>query len=191
MGQCFSAKGVEGLNAAGGPATRRPGQTPRPAGGLGAMGPSRMGPDDIENQLFQNGGTGPLFPQRTPDKANTGQRTPPGEGPAPPFSGPSVEQQQIQDAFVSAEVGNLNDLNGTNKGAGEANGATPAKKTVMRRSFPPVGVKLVLDQDFASVAGREQRAAFEDTITSDFAELMGAEKQRFRVVNVQVSLNNP
>jgi len=73
------------------------------------------------------------------------------------------------------------------QGGGEANGATPAKKTVMRRSFPPVGVKLVLDQDFESVSGREQRAAFEETITSDFAELLVAEKQRFRVVSVQVA----
>jgi len=118
MGQCFSAKGVEGLNAAGGAATRRPGQTPRP-GGVGAMGPSRMGPDDIENQLFQDGGTGPLFPQRTPDKL-VAQRTPNGVSPVPMFpgaagaAGAGSVQQQIQDAFVSAEVGNLKDLNGSN-----------------------------------------------------------------------------
>ena len=112
MGQCLSAEGVEGLKTAGNLASRRASQMSRP-GGAGTLGPSRKGPDDIENQLFHDGETGPLFPKRTPDRLLAVGRPRPGAGPQPPVPGAPGEagagstQPQIQDASVSSEVGNL------------------------------------------------------------------------------------
>lgn len=66
-----------------------------------------------------------------------------------------------------------------------ANGRTPSKKTVMRRSLPPVGVKIVLDEDFRRIQAEDQRMAFEIAITHDFAETLGAAPERFRIMRIE------
>jgi len=84
MGQCFSAKSAES-------------QAP---GGIGAMGPPRMGPDAVENQLFQSEeGAGPLFPSRvTPEKLAT-QRSQVGQSESLPDG--SITDERAEDAAKS------------------------------------------------------------------------------------------
>jgi hypothetical protein len=149
MGQCFSAKSAES-------------QAP---GGIGAMGPPRMGPDAVENQLFQSEeGAGPLFPSRvTPEKLAT-QRSQVGQSEALPDG--SITDERVEPPQL-------------------ANGRTPSKKTVMRRSLPPVGVKIVLDEDFRRIQAEDQRMAFENAITHDFAETLGTAPERFRIMRIE------
>ena len=127
---------------------------------------NHMGPEGVENSIFL-GKDEPLFPKRDPAA---------GSPPPPPDRGDDV----------NAELAPLNELVPNQNGAG-ANGdqPPPPKQAVMRRSFPPVGVTLLIAEPMTQMFADPQRMAeVQNEITQTVAGIFMTQKERFRIMQV-------
>lgn len=132
---------------------------------------NHMGPEGVENSIF-HAKDEPLFPKRDP-------ASPMGAPPPPP-----------RDDNINAELAPLNELSDVNGAA--ANGALlpppPPKQAVMRRSFPPVGVSLLLQDTMSEVLANPQGTAIlEDEIVQTIATIFMTPKERFRIMHFKPS----
>eukprot|EP00286_Rhodomonas_abbreviata_P015207 CAMPEP_0181322158 /NCGR_PEP_ID=MMETSP1101-20121128/19078_1 /TAXON_ID=46948 /ORGANISM="Rhodomonas abbreviata, Strain Caron Lab Isolate" /LENGTH=276 /DNA_ID=CAMNT_0023430051 /DNA_START=368 /DNA_END=1195 /DNA_ORIENTATION=- len=164
-----------------------------------------MGPDGVESSIFQGNGI---------DYGNPKEKTPAGSKlvpPAPPPNPNDPNEGEPPDVQLTVEMGLLDDLhdrNGAARGApangqGAAGGAVggPAsgedsqttknpKQAVMRRSFPPVGVFLVLDRDAGSILALSTNPAqMPELVAAEMSAAMQFAKERIRVMHCQRGSN--
>lgn len=128
-----------------------------------------MGPEGVENSIFL-GKDESLFPKRDPASAGS---------PPPHAAGDDV----------NAELAPLNELVPNQNGAATNGGPQPPpKQAVMRRSFPPVGVSLYLEDPMTQAFADPQRMAeVQNEITQTIAGIFMTQAERFRIMQVRPS----
>ncbi len=119
---------------------------------------THMGPEGVESSIFL-GKDEPLFPKRNPAQRDTGS------------SG---------NAQASVEMAPLHELN--------SNGQPEMPKQSMRRSFPPVGLSLLIDQPMAEVfADPQLMAQIKTDIVHTISQIFTTTKDRIRIVEFKPS----
>ena len=151
------------MKGSGGGARQKPGKLARPNDA------NHMGPEGVESSIF-HAKDEPLFPKRDP--ASTG---------APPNAEAAGDD-------INAELAPLNELSGVNGAAANGFPPPPPKQAVMRRSFPPVGVSLVMQDTMNEVlASPERMANVQDEVVRTIANVFMTQKERFRVMHFKPS----
>jgi len=124
-------------------------------------GSNHMGPDGVENSIF-NAKDEPLFPHSLNGA----------EKPAMPAGKDEIH----------AVMAPLNELDAANAAA------PPPQQAVMRRSFPPVGVSLLMEETMEEVLADPQRMAqVESDILETIAQILTTTKNRIRIMTVKPS----